>query len=168
MTINPIQFGDVPVPEGHTRLYRGDWAPGGNPDDLDKWKLTHEEREKHTARMARLVQSGLRRNADFAARAKVEGRWVTPNPELAKGYPYPEVSTFPNSAVNIVNFVDVPNHVWESIQGLKDQPEDVRRLSRMAEDEAILPEEYKSRLTLSRQFSPQEGLDRVDNQNTYL
>lgn len=166
MTVNPIQFGDVPVPEGHTRLYRGDWAPGNDPGHLQDMAMGHEERleeiKKRTVRHNRF----LKLSKEYAARSAIEGRWVTPDPKLAQSYPV-EKDSEPHLAT-VVNFVDVPNHVWEQIQGLKDQPDEVKYFSKMKEHEAVIPEEYLPRMTLSRQFSTQEGLDVVDNQNTYL
>ena len=166
MTVNPIQFGDVPVPEGHTRLCRGDWAPGNDPGHLQDMAMGHEERLEEMKKRAARHNTFVKRNKEYAARSAVEGRWVTSDPKLAQSYPV-EKDSEPQSAT-VVNFVDVPNHVWEQIQGLKDQPDEVRYFSKMVEHEAVIPEEYLPRMTLSRQFSPQEGLDVVDNQNTYL
>lgn len=147
------------MPEGHTRLYRGDWAPGDNPIVLGSFLSSPEQREALASRMT------LRnKNPRMVARNSVEGRWVTPDPKLAASYPIDKT----DDDATLVNFVDVPNHVWEGIKGLQDQPTEVRHLSRMAEDEAIVPEEYKGKFTPSREHSSAKGLEILDNQDTYL
>lgn len=166
MTLNRDQFGDPPAPKGHIRLYRGDWAPGGDPDSLKQWLQNREEYKVKQDKLSKLVELGMQRNPDMAARASVEGRWVTPHPDLvAKHYPQDKGIA---GAATLVNYVDVPNHVWESIKGLKDQPDSVRALSGMPEYEAVLPEEYKPQMRVSRKLSSKEGLDIIDNPNTYL
>jgi hypothetical protein len=134
---------------------------------MDKWKSTPEERARLAASIAR-----YNRDPRMATRNSVQGRWVTPHPQLAASYPLDryELDKEGIETVDapIVNYVDVPNHVYEQIEGLKDQPTDVRHLSRMAEHEAVLPEEYVGKLTPSREHSSAKGLEILDNQDTYL
>jgi hypothetical protein len=166
MTLNPQQFGDPPVPEGHVRMYRGDWAPGGDPERLKNWLRPHEKREATKQSIANMVEHFSKHNKKFAARTSVQGRWVTPDPELAKSYPYGDAEWI--GSATLVNYVDVPHHVWEQSKNLADQPTDVKQLSRMVEHEAIVPKEYQTKFRPSREHSPQAGLDIIDNQDTYL
>ena len=166
MTLNPNQFGDPPVPEGHVRLYRGDWAPGGDPEQLKTWLDPYEKREARRARIAQHIEHFSKHNTKFAARTSVQGRWVTPDPELAKVYPYGDAEWI--GSATLVNYVDVPHHVWEQTKNLADQPIEVQRLSRMSEHEAVVPPEFKDKFKTSREHSPKAGLDIIDNQDTYL
>jgi hypothetical protein len=148
MVVNPHQFGDLPVPEGHTRVYRGELAPGGKPLDgkpLPKWLASRVQNDKVINR--------------------VNGRWATGSPEYAQLFPFGETG---NDVVKLVKYVDVPNHVYAQIHGLADQPDDIKGQSGNPKDEVILPEEYASKLQVSRDHSTAKGLELWDNQDTYL
>ena len=150
MTLNPNQFGDPPVPEGHVRLYRGEYAPNGGLPDPNRKK------------MLPWLEQRIMRDRDKSIN-KVNGRWGTADLEVAKLHPFDD----PGSA-QLVKFVDVPSHVYEKIKGLGDQPSEIARWSANPTNEVIIPEEYSGKLTVSREHSPSKGLELHDNQDTYL
>jgi hypothetical protein len=94
----------------------------------------------------------MRNQPEILARNKVQGRWVTDNLDLARTYP---TNLSPEEKA-IIRYVDVPEAVAQRIRGLADQPEDIRALSADIKNEAILPQEYMSKL---RDFSESPSID---------
>lgn len=150
MTLNSQQFGDPPVPEGHTRLYRGEYAPSGAIPDPNRKK------------MLPWLEQRITRDRDKTIN-KVNGRWATADLDVAKLHPFDD-----SGSEQLVKFVDVPNHVYDKIKGLGDQPIEIAKWSANPNNEVIIPEEYSKGLSVSREHSPAKGLELHDNQDTYL